>query len=189
MGPRLLVAALSGWVVNNTRSPDVIDRWLAPAIGTPTANWLSPWTPPNPPLFNPNPHRSKRHHWPSNSSFRSAECSRFMARSCFNAPHLRKLSSLVGFCLVSLGCTRFYWVLLGFTGFYWVLLGFTGFYWVSLGFIEFYWVFNVVLGCIRKFWRVSLGFIRLGSAALVLVIFGVSCGLGAGSTGPGDDFN
>ena len=179
MGPRLLVAALSGWVVNNTRSPDVIDRWLAPAIGTPTANWLSPWTPPNPPLFNPNPHRSKRHHWPSNSSFRSAECSRFMARSCFNAPHLRKLSSLVGFCLVSLGCTRFYWV----------LLGFTGFYWVSLGFIEFYWVFNVVLGCIRKFWRVSLGFIRLGSAALVLVIFGVSCGLGAGSTGPGDDFN
>ena len=34
----------------------------------------------------------------------------------------------------------FYLVLMGFTGFYWVftgfLLGFTGFYWVLLGFIE-----------------------------------------------------
>ena len=40
----------------------------------------------------------------------------------------------IGFLLVLLDATEFYWVLLGFTGFYWVLLSFTGFYWFFLGF-------------------------------------------------------
>ena len=36
----------------------------------------------------------------------------------------------IGFLLVLLDATEFYWVLLGFTGFYWVLLGFSGLWWV-----------------------------------------------------------